>query len=681
MGKYLFLGIAMLLPLLANAADNPQPTPAELQAALEREMQWKNNDIGKRDRILPGFEPIRTAVAPDKVEFEVKNRIYHYENSLFPTQITAVGKKLLDAPIALKSNGRELFGPARIQLVRADDTRAEFFTSADNGSIRAGVYSTLEFDGFIWNRLVISPVAGPVTLDSLELDIQLPKTQALYLERHGVYDYENCHDPQTPLPQQDVVWPFSCSVWLGDEEAGFDFCAESDRNWDARDGHQNQIELKHLPQARLLRMKFIKAPKLLDKALVLEFGFLATPSKDLPRDWRSISHFWSPQITWTWSRCFGGGWDAVNIYDSYLNGRYKTDSVDGTYFYSSGRYYSPTPTSSFNDNKLFPEYLLYDRRINEVTREDYPAFAQGKPLRMNYNAGEYRCGSVASELGEMWLYNMREAARKHRIYFVYIDALGIRPDMNNLHGAGYVDEKGARQPTVAIRAGRDMVRRLYAMLDEESGGKFAVQIHGWDAMAPVLPYFTSRLDGEGYISEIGNHPHYSEVVPRELFRGCHRSRAHGVIGVFLPELSGTNYRIRAYSEEMVALTLLHDMPCDRKQTHYKVRFASYDMMTKYGMKNLDFYPYWKGFQPATSPDAGITISSYVDSVNPRRGIMVVANLSKNHLTATVKLENPGWESAVQLRDLSHNSIIPVKDGQAQFPVSALNFRLLTPEFK
>lgn len=678
MRKFFFIA-TLILPLLLPAAENPQPALQDIDNALRRELLWKNNSIGKPARVLPAFDPIQCQWKGSKLDIKVKKRLYQYENSLFPTQITAAGKKLLAAPIQLKVDEQNVFSNADIQLIRNDDTMAEFLTTAGNGRLRASAYCSMEFDGFLWIRLTVAPETAPVEVNSLYLDIELPDEQALYLERHGVYEAKG--DPICPMPRQSTSWGFSCSIWLGDEDAGLCFCAESDENWDAKGGHRDQIELQMLPDRKILRMKFVKSARQLDKALILQFGLLATPSKDMPENWRTVSHFWSPQISWSWSRCFGGGWD-TNMYESYLNGRYKTDGVDGTYLYSSGRYFSATPVPSCNDTSLFPEYILYDRRISEVSREKYPAFMMNKPLRMSINAGEYLCGSISSELGEMYLYNMREAARKYKLHFVYIDALGARPNMNPLHNAGYIDELGERQPTVAIRAARDIVRRLHDMLDQESGGHFALQIHGWDAMAPVLPFFTSRLDGEGYISEIGAKGHYSEVVPMEMWRGGHRARAHGVVGVFLPELSyGSNRYMRAYYEEMVMFLLLHDIVSDRKQTITGVRDISYNAMTRYGMQNLVFHPFWKGEQPVTSSDQEVKVSSYTDPDNPERGIIVVGNTGKNHKMAAINLQLPAWKNLKRLQDISHNCTIEVQNGQARFPISALNFRLFAPDFQ
>lgn len=677
MNKTVTLSLAAALFTAWQAAANPAPSLEQLDEALGRELLWRNNDIGKADRVLRGFEPVECDFNGNTLDIKVKNRVYRYQETLFPGSITARGQSILKNPIMLKSNGQALVERAEVRLLRSSETAAEYLTTATNGQIRFSVHSTIEFDGFIWNRLIVAPEKGAPVLESLELDIDFNPQQAFYLERHGVYEEKN--DPVQVMPEH-ADWGFSCSVWLGNDETGLCVCAESDQNWDARTGHEKQIELKRLDDgSRRLRLKFIKAPKTLAKPLVLEFGLLATPAKDLPAGWRTISHFWSPQISWSWSRCFGGGWDTA-MYDSYLNGRFQTDGKDGTYLYSSGRYYSPVPVPSCDDRRLFPEYLLYERRIAEVTKGGYAGFMQNKPLRTSFNPNEYRCGSIAGELGELFLYNMREAVRKYKLHFIYIDALGARPNMNPLQNAGYVDENGERQPAVAIRAARDIARRFYAMLDEESGGNFAIQIHGWDAMAPVLPYFTSRLDGEGYISEIGNKGHYSEVVPMELWRGSHRARAHGVIGVFLPELVGANHRIRAFSEELVMFLLLHDMPSDRKMTHYKVREASYGAMAGYGMQNLEFKPFWKNDHPAFSSDPEIKVSAYVDPSAPARGIIIVGNLGKKHKITDLTLDYPGWKKAGKLRDISNNCTIDVKDGKAVFPITALNFRILVPEF-
>jgi hypothetical protein len=136
MNKKTILSAAVALFSAWQAIANPVPSLEKIDKALRRELLWRNNNIGKADRVLRGFEPIKCDFHGNSLGIKVKNRIYRYDQSLFPSRINAGGQSLLKKPITLKVNGKALFDHAEVRLLSASDTRAEYLTYASNGEIR-----------------------------------------------------------------------------------------------------------------------------------------------------------------------------------------------------------------------------------------------------------------------------------------------------------------------------------------------------------------------------------------------------------------------------------------------------------------------------------------------------------------------------------------------------------------
>ena len=87
---------------------------------------------------------------------------------------------------------------------------------------------TGECDGFCWYDVQLSP-KRPVKLSLLRLEIPRLAPTARYLHAANfTWTYLS-----TGLPEYGGQWSdkFKPYVWLGDEERGLAWCAESDRGW------------------------------------------------------------------------------------------------------------------------------------------------------------------------------------------------------------------------------------------------------------------------------------------------------------------------------------------------------------------------------------------------------------------------------------------------------------------
>ena len=114
------------------------------------------------------------------------------------------------------------------KLVARTADKASWEWSGESAAFRIAVRMTGDCDGFCWYDLELTP-KQPVKLSVLRLDIPRRAGTARYLH---TANFSWTHLSQG-LPEYGGQWTdkFIPYVWLGDEERGLAWCAESDRGW------------------------------------------------------------------------------------------------------------------------------------------------------------------------------------------------------------------------------------------------------------------------------------------------------------------------------------------------------------------------------------------------------------------------------------------------------------------
>ncbi len=678
MKKSAFIWVLPVLIQFGLGAADIRPTVEDLEQALQRQQLWLNNKIGKSEQVLRPWAPISWKEQGSKLIVGVTEREYRYENSLFPIQITSKGKNILSTPIHLVIDGKKLDFPAIRQLIQRDEHQVRFLSSTDfSGQFSVAVNTTVEFDGFMWFELTLSPLAPGASMDSLQLNIPLDRRRAKYLVRHPVY--EVVQPERGLMPDGELSIPFNCSVMFKDDEVGFGWFAESDQYWDARDGHKDQIRIIPEANTSLLRLELIKKYRKIERSVTYRFGIMATPNKPMPRNWRSDKVLWSFGVgAWFWSNSFGAAIDPLMDEGYRKSQRYTGNIANQDYFYTSFRYYGPTPL--YSGKRIFAEHFLFSKVMEEVPPSQAKAFDSNLPPRSDFKFGdrnEYMRASVKGMMTDLYLYNVREAVRKYNLRSIYFDALGCRPGINHLHGAGYIDENGERQPTVPLLACRDAAKRLYTMMDDETNGEFHILFHGWETdIAPLVSFCHARLSGEELISAIGNNGNYIDVIKEYTMRGYYRGAQFGVTGVLVPEFHDDRNKLSAPTEEFVMMLLLNDVTANRKFCNQRVVGTSYQVLYDYGLESVDFIPYWDSDQVLKVNDPKVRVSVYTDLRKPEHTVFIVGNLNRKPCELTMEFLKPEWKTVGKLRDLINNIDIKVVNGKAEFPVVPASFRLL-----
>ena len=196
----------------------------------------------------------------------VWGREYAFASNALPVGVRSGGRNLLAGPMRIvcaDTNGTEAVwkkGGSWVQ--EADEESATVCAWQEAPGVAADVTARIEFDGMakVSLALVPFPVKGSRigALSRVWLEIPLaPEAATLFNYSPASWSkLENTGGVKGP-----VVWPFRCSVWLGNEKEGLCWFCESDENFHPVDP-QRVIEVLPGAKETLLRIRLSDKPPL-----------------------------------------------------------------------------------------------------------------------------------------------------------------------------------------------------------------------------------------------------------------------------------------------------------------------------------------------------------------------------------------------------------------------------------
>ncbi|OHB80388.1 MAG: hypothetical protein A2V98_04235 [Planctomycetes bacterium RBG_16_64_12] len=263
-GKYLVKSEAV-------APDGKTLAGAEAEFEQFARPKWWRSRAGLDHCIPPPWEPVRVT----EEEIHVLGRVYRCGDGSLPEQVVDWGQELLAAPITLKltTDGQT----ADLARLRAVDAAAPNDVSLRHARTRLGplevsLTTTTEFDGLQRCDLTLTPM-GTAEVSSLLMEIPVKSMHANFLlPSNGISATARVLD-KTPwhsgfLPQ----------VWVGSDDIGFAWFAESDQFWRPRD--EEMLEVSPEGDRTVIRCKMIREPLRVEEPITITFGLMATPVKD-----------------------------------------------------------------------------------------------------------------------------------------------------------------------------------------------------------------------------------------------------------------------------------------------------------------------------------------------------------------------------------------------------------------
>jgi len=235
---------------------------------------WWKNELGLDHSVPPPFTPVQE----NHGIVSVWGRDLTWGSRAFPQQITRQGVPLFTRPptFLLRTGGQE-GDLARLprQGREAFPDRISFTGSGQVGEVAVSLRSTVEFDGCTRYDLTLTP-AQATAIEELTLTLPFPPEQVQFLQAStGASGNVLAFD-------REFRSGFLPYLWLGNDDGGLAFFAESDQFWTPHD--QKMLQVISHPQETVLQAHFIAEERTLNAPITFTFGLMATPIRPIPHN-------------------------------------------------------------------------------------------------------------------------------------------------------------------------------------------------------------------------------------------------------------------------------------------------------------------------------------------------------------------------------------------------------------
>ncbi|MCX7886782.1 MAG: DUF6067 family protein, partial [Verrucomicrobiae bacterium] len=535
----------------------------------------------------------------------------------------------------------------------------------------------VEFDGLIRVDLVVLPqLKAAPKLEQLWLEVPLKR------ERVSLFHYYpgrwGTAQNSGMLTEAGLALPFKPFVWLGNEDGGLGWFAESDKCWQPESLHR-VIEVAPQSNEVLLRVRLLDSTMRLPFTLV--FGFQATPVKPWPRDFHEWRIWHAPQLGVSVTLPFPKEWWLCHRAfpdrnpDAVLERAAKL-GVKTVVFHEDWapiqNYPWTFPEAEFKRiikachqrgmkvlvyfgyefSSLAPEWAaLHDEiLVKNAKGEIAPGWyrhPEQRDFKLCYN--------------NAWRERLADGIERARDRYgfdgLYLDStIHPWPCCNERHGCGYRTADGSLRPTYPIFAVRKLMQRLYGMFHPRGGVISAHQ--STCCVTPALGFAHCYWDGEQFAGgELSGDP--LKALPLGAFRAEFMGRNFGVPAEFLCYERPPQWTF----DHALAFSMLHDVrvrPCGLAALE-KIS-PIWQVMSRFGVSHAEWHPYWVANAVATAEPENVKVSLYC---RRRKALLVVSNLSAEQ-PATARV-NVDWQrigvKPQNVRDALSWEALAVQDGK------------------
>lgn len=593
------------------------------------------------------WAPVKVREEENGCSVLVWDRIYTLKDSVLFTSVVSRSNEILSAPmrlVGLENGGKIEWTEQNVFIMEETAQKVTLCASQESAAFIVNTSLEIAYDGYCAIDIKIMPRGKTVaevfgvsrpkpneySLDRLWLEIPVKKEFADLYHYYPSSPTPTCADGRSVLFSSvcmsgripgPLTMPFKPLLWIGTEEQGLVWCADSDRNWEP--SHPDKaLELLDGPDALTLRLHLIddtvKAWNYTGKEglpknyvyppLSFQMGIQATPVKPFPKNpyKAHICHI----------DCFK---KVEGEYDDYLSRPVVPDSDEIGYdrlkrlgvntllihekWNKIQNYWQlPEPTRNLVKNivrechqrniKVIPYFGYEVSTLNPR----YSEYASSRRLNPNhvYAGGWYRkpgqraytvCfnSAYARDMAE----GIKKLAKEYGFDGVYLDST-LQPDacINSDHGCGFHDYAGKLHPVYPMTVLREFTKGLYEFFEAQGG---MVNTHLSNCCnIPALSFSHLNWDGEHsqtYINAEG-----LESVPLDYMRAQYSARNFGI-----------PYELLAYTfdnwsfEDSLAIGMIHGIfsrpndigePLERMALIWKTVDA-------YDFEEAEWRPYWK----------------------------------------------------------------------------------------
>jgi hypothetical protein len=659
-----------------TAKNSPKPI-YESDITYERieTPQWykMGHDLGKSNEVLKPWTPIKW----DGKKLGVWGREYFFGSSLFPEQIASSNEPVLAKPISLNAvcDGKTFkAGFETRKTVSAESHKVVTQSKGKMGDIGLTLVTTTEYDGMVKFELEIEP-NGKVAVSQLYLTIPFKSQRALYYNTGGDY-YDRGFAGSIPAAGLNEF--FRPYFWIGDDERGLMWFAESTQGWNSSN---RPIRVIAGSGSTELRIEFVNQPLDVNKPRKIVFGLQATPVKPVPKDYRA----WRADVIR--DRTTYVDWEGQGIplkwrvlwWNGNFDGAFKPTFMPGHCTPLQIRPVLADYVKKYHDKgtPLLPYFYLCG--VNSITtgfERYYPIWQPEKSREATFYGVTSYSACPSSSLGDLYLYGYDEMVKKYGVDGIYFDGAGPPSLCDNvLHGHGWVDEKGIRYPFYPIFDLRDFYKRLATILGKYTDNPI-IWVHLEEKMAsPCFSFCAAFWEGEWVMGGLKAEGAYlSDIQGLDWWRARGLAAQWGIVPMWLPFTSGSPEQQLNQSRDIMALLLVHGTPLG------SVGFKNKELLTSvwkaqavFDIGKAEFHGYWQNTDSLNvRPQDKNIVASYYEKDG--KLMIVVSNFTKQQQDVTLKFKVPPKSDS--FKDVVSDEMFKLDKGKVAVPVGVKSFRLL-----
>lgn len=576
-----------------DCADIPGPSARFKVASFG----WESNRLGRDAGVIPPFTPL--SVEGNRVDAVLRE--HTLTNTGLWRQVVAAGQPLFSESMrwVVVANGapQSIVGkPLKVGAIAPDrvSVAAEFTA----GPLALHLEGDFEIDGLYSVRMKVS--GDPRTrVDRLDLVIPLAPQHATLM--NAITDETRIHYLGAVPNGAGTVWRsveaargqldagFVPYLWVGDEERGIAWLAESTRDFWFAAG-DTVSELRRRGRTFELVIHFASNPAALGREREIAFALQATPVKPRP------NHAGSWRL---WQLACDAGADFVAVCPLPAGFYWGTASRyghltprdgDETVFRwmseaRSGRAVKPPIGEWLDRHGVAPEDRAEAVASLELTMRVLALQTQATVVYMDSQGSAW--GPEFEVYGDEWraapfgdrdggdepvartLPAIPRASYRDRLLWyldrlleadaadgVFFDNAYLRASFDDFVGTAYRDERGQLHPGVEIYALRELFKRAQALVWKHRGGWWNVAHLTTTPISAIHGFAGFNLDGEWHYGA----DDFQDRFSRDLLRASALGSQLGTVPVWLPGmLSVTGPRREELRRQLFGLTALHEI--------------------------------------------------------------------------------------------------------------------------
>ncbi len=650
-----------------------------LRVSKETNDTWEvARKLGKRDRVLPPFKPLKVT----------QNRLECYARSAdlggdgLPKRMASRGTELLTGPVRIvgeTADGALRWTPGKVETLSSSEAKASFRGSAAASGMGLKTEVEARYDGTLWFSLSFDPTQA---LDLKQLRIEVPIRSGvarLYAyDAYGRIDDKRFGYGAVPAGE-GVVWQreFLPAMWLGTEDLGLGWYAESDENWDV-EGEQ-ALSLERDNGALRLCMNIVRQARRVEKPFKIEFGLLATPVRPLQPDWRSYQQIPSSEITRYFLHLHDNPYPRADVAGKKPSGKV-------TYLYHYHEHFTNTlPKDPVEFREMAWRATAYGLLGTPYTDTTYCPEWQGDlmlhpEMRVTPSHRATTYGPVCnidvcheSEYADWYVWYVHHLIAKYKINGIYFDDMCPYGCANAAHGCGYVAADGTRRRTYAMRARMETFRRVRELF-ADTGKPFFITYHiSGGRVPPLAIYGDGLLMAEERNPLVGKNPDYTTNTTSEEWRASFSPEAWGIPVYVIPQFKMNPEWMKdpELAERLLAAVVPHDLLIWPLFAHEPTVLAARKIQEEFGIGEPDtrVLPFWHEDTGLTCDAGQVLLTGYL---RPGKLLLCASNPTDEPLPATIgvalaKLRLP---AAAQARDLRTKTALTVTGGKLQVTLPA-----------